>query len=618
MEADVQNKYTFNAEVGKVLKLMIHSLYTNKDIFLRELISNASDAIDKIRYLSVTNPDLSKDDHDYKIVIKFDSDKKIMVITDNGIGMSRDDLFNNLGTIAKSGTQGFLEQLSGDAKKDTNLIGQFGVGFYSAFMVAHKVSVKSRKAGESEAWQWESDGEGEFSIEPCEYSSRGTEITLHFRDEEAVYLDKHKISHIVKAYSDHIAFPIVLHDTEGKHEVLNSSSALWTRNKSDITEEDYKNFYKTVSHSFDNPWMTIHNRNEGMVSYVNLLFVPENKPFDLFHPDRMARVKLYIKKVFISESVDLIPSWLRFVRGVIDSEDLPLNISRETLQHNAILDKIKKGVVKRVLSELKKKLESDREGYLKFWDNFGAVVKEGLCEGGEFRDEIMDICLFNTTYSDELVTFKEYISRMKEDQKTIYYLTGTDIESTRKSPQLEGFTSKGYEVLLFSDHVDEFWVNVFHEYQEKEIKSITRAEIDLGKDETNESKEENKIDENKLEALKGKIKEVIGDRIKEVKESKKLTNSPVCISVAEGAMDIRMERFLIEQKQLKFASPKILEINTNHPLISYLASVDEFSDADKALVKTLYNQACIVEGEPVLEVNDFASTIVELLSKVYK
>ncbi|MBN8827766.1 MAG: molecular chaperone HtpG [Sphingobacteriia bacterium] len=614
-----ETKHQFNAEVGKILQLMIHSLYTNKDIFLRELISNSSDAIDKLRYLSITNPDLSKDDHNYKITIETNEQDGTITITDNGIGMSKDELINNLGTIAKSGTQAFLEQITGDAKKDTQLIGQFGVGFYSSFMVAESVTVKSRRAGSDEAWEWKSLGDGEFTIKEDNYDKRGTKIILKLRENSKEYLDRHRVSYVVKTYSDHISAPITFIDSEGKEENLNSSSALWTKSKSEISDEEYKNFYKAVSHQFDDPWMVLHNRNEGLVEFTNLLFIPSRKPFDLFHPDRMARVKLYIKKVFITEQVELIPAYLRFLRGVVDSQDLPLNISRETLQHNAVLEKIKRAIIKRVLSELKKKAENNLEEYKAFWENFGAVLKEGLCEGGEFRDDILEVCRFNSTHDNEqTVSLADYISRMKEGQNTIYYLTGDSLESLRKSPQLEGFVSRGIEVLLFNDHVDEFWVNVVQEYKEKEIKSITRSEIDL---ENNNLSEEAKKDEEdtkeRFTKLTNHIKSLLGDSIKEVKLSKKLTESPTCLSVPEGAMDIRMERFLLEQKQLNSGSAKIFEINPKHDIINYLANKESFGPEDDMLIKILFDQACIVEGEPVNDASEFANFVTNVLKKAY-
>ncbi|AZL15306.1 molecular chaperone HtpG [Rickettsiales endosymbiont of Stachyamoeba lipophora] len=612
-----QNTYQFNAEVGKVLQLMIHSLYTNKDIFIRELISNASDAIDKLRYLSVTSPNLSADDVDYKICIKIDETASTLTVSDNGIGMDREDLINNLGTIAKSGTQSFLEQLSGDQKKDANLIGQFGVGFYSSFMVADEVVVLTRKGGSNQAYKWSSQGIGEFSIEEATNEvKRGTSIIVKLREECKEYLDRFKVKHIVTTYSDHISFPIVLIDTDGKEEVVNSASALWTKSKNEITEEQYKQFYHSVAHAFDDPWMTLHNKNEGTLEFTNLLFIPSKKPFDLYHPDRKSKIKLYVKKVFISEDINLIPAYMRFIRGVVDSEDLPLNISRETLQHSAMIDKIKRSLTKKVLAELKKKTDNDKASYGEFWANFGPVLKEGLCEGGEFRDDILAACKFASSERSELISLEEYIANMKEGQQYMYYLVGDDLERLKKSPQLEGFKAQNIEVILLADHVDSFWVNVVNDYKEKEFKSITRENIDLNK--SNEDSQENTKDLLKEEGyskLIELIKQELGERVKEVKLSKKLTNSPVCITVPEGGMDIKMERFLIEQKQLVMAAPKIFEINPDHPIVAKLANKADFNEDDKMVVRLLYNQACIVEGEMIQDVNEFAAAINSILLK---
>ena len=394
-----QEKKKFDAEVGKVLHLMIHSLYTNKEIFMRELISNSSDACDKLRYLGQTDSKLIKDGADFKITIKVDKEAKTITIRDNGIGMNRDDLNENLGTIAKSGTQSFIDKLSGDSKKDSMLIGQFGVGFYSSFMIADQITVTSRKAGEDKVYTWYSDGKGEYTISDTDRNfTRGTEVVLHVKPEEETFIDHFRLKHIVKSYSDHIAMPIMFEDEDGNENQVNSSSALWRRSKSEIKEEQYTEFYKSVSHATDDPWLTMHNKNEGMVEFTNLLYVPSTKTFDLFHPDRKCRVKLYIKRVFIAdENVDIVPQYLRFLRGVVDSEDLPLNISRETLQHNAVLEKIKKSITKRVLSELKKKKDNDFEEYLLFWNNFGGALKEGLCEVTSDHEKLLEVCIFRSS-----------------------------------------------------------------------------------------------------------------------------------------------------------------------------------------------------------------------------
>lgn len=617
----------FDAEVGKVLKLMIHSLYTNKDIFLRELISNSSDACDKLRYLTQTDAKLLDGNSDHKIVISLDKDKRTVTVRDTGIGMDKQDLTENLGTIASSGTQKFLDQLTGDSKKDSHLIGQFGVGFYSCFMIADAITVTSRKAGQNKVYTWYSDGQGEYTVSDTDLDfSRGTEVVLHIKEDEDSFLDHFRIKHIIKSYSDHIAVPIYFIDQNGHETQVNSSSAIWTRSKSDITEEQYKEFYKSVSHAVDEPWLTIHNKNEGALEYTNLLFIPSTKTFDLFHPDRKCRVKLYIKRVFIAdENVDLVPQYLRFLRGVVDSDDLPLNISRETLQHNATLDKIKKSITKKVLSELKKHKEADFDKYQEFWSNFGGVLKEGLCEITSDHEKLLEVCIFRSALHNKMISLDQYLESCKGGEKTVYYLSGDDPEKLRNNPQIEGFLNKGIDVLLFTDTVDDFWVNVNGRYKEAEFKSVTRSDIDLEehgniedkKNTDTKQKEDDKSQDH--QELTKFFKETLGDLVKDVKISKKLTSSPACLAVADGAMDIRMERFLIEQKQLARSSAKILEINPNHHLVKIIdaATSNKFpTDEYKDLVHLLYDQACIIEGEPVSDAGAFSKRFNKILEKV--
>ena len=617
-----QEKKKFDAEVGKVLHLMINSLYANKEIFLRELISNSSDACDKLRYLGQTDSSLVQGDSDLKINISIDKDEKTITIRDNGIGMNREDLQENLGTIAKSGTQGFLNQLSGDSKKDSQLIGQFGVGFYSCFMVADKITVTSRKASEDKVYIWESDGKGEYTIDDSDKEfARGTEMILHIKSEEESFVDHFRVKHIIKSYSDHIAVPIFFVDENNNETQVNSSSALWTRSKNEIDEEQYKEFYKSVSHATDDPWLTMHNRNEGIVEFTNLLFVPTSKTFDLFHPDRKCRVKLYIKRVFIAdENVDIIPQYLRFLRGVVDSEDLPLNISRETLQNNATLEKIKKSITKRVLSELVKKKESNRDDYLLFWSNFGGVLKEGLCEVTSDHEKLLEVCVFRSAIHDKMISLDEYIANCKEEDKTIYYLSGDDPEKLRSNPQIEGFISKGIDVLLFTDTVDDFWVNVNGRYKEIELKSVTRSDIDLdSQDDSKEDKSSEEKDDSKNDEIANYFRDTLGILVKDVKISKKLTTSPACLAVGDGAMDIRMERYLIEQKQLAGASAKILEINPNHKIVLKIGEgLGEKANQDEnaALVHLLYDQVCIIEGEPVSDAGAFSKRLNGILEKI--
>ncbi len=620
---DVEVK-KFGAETGKILNLMIHSLYTNKDIFLRELISNSSDACDKLRYLAIENPSLISDNANFKILISYDKDKKILVIEDNGIGMNKEDLINNIGTIASSGTEKFFDQMTGDKAKDMQLIGQFGVGFYACFMIADEVEVISKKAGEDKSFKWVSDGKNDYKISEIDDQNivRGTKISLHLKENMDEYLDSFRIKHIVKTYSDHISVPVELLGEDGKAETINSAAALWKKSKNEISEEEYRSFYKSVSHQPDDPWLTMHNKNEGVIEYTNLLFIPSMKPFDLFHPDRKTRVKLYVKRVYIAEEgVDLVPSNLRFLRGVVDSEDLPLNISRESLQYSSVINKIKKSVAKKVYTELKKKLNDDRESYEKFWQNFGSCVKEGLCEHIEDKDQILDICLFKSTLKDKYLTLNEYIAGMPEKQKMIYFLRGEENEKLTQSAQIEGFIKNNIDVLLFTDTVDDFWVNVCSSYKEHEIKSVTRSSIELDeildkKSEKTESAEDDDKNNHNQELINF-FKETLATNVSDVKISKKLVDSPVCLGVAENAMDIRMERYLKEQKQIMHGSAKVLEINIKHPIIIKIAAYLSGNDKELAanLAHLLFDEACIMEGENVVDLTGFAARLNSLITK---
>ncbi|RZI47661.1 molecular chaperone HtpG [Rickettsiales endosymbiont of Peranema trichophorum] len=616
----------FDAEVSKILQLVIHSLYTNTDIFLRELISNASDACDKLRYLSIANPELCQSDEKLSIEVRCDKDSNVLIIKDNGIGMDENDMITNLGTIAGSGTQKFLESLkTEDIKKNVTLIGQFGVGFYSAFMVAEEVEVYSTKAGQNKTYLWRSKGDGEYTIHEVVDNqvqlSRGTEIHLKLKPSEVEYLEKYKLQHIVKTYSDHISFPIYIVDAENNSEIANSVSALWMRPKSEITEEAYNEFYHHIAHMPDKPWLTLHNKVEGFVEYTSLLFIPTMKPFDLFHPDRQSRIKLYIKRVFITEhEVALIPPYLRFLRGIIDSEDLPLNISRETLQHNQVVSKIKKSIVKKVLSSLKTKATEEPEDYKKFWLNFGEVMKEGLCEGAlEEKEELLELCRFYTTHSgDQIISIDQYIDRMKDGQNQIFFLTGDRIDNLRHSPQLEGFIKRDIEVILLPDHVDDFWNNVVNQYKNKELCSISRSNIDLDAIVKLEAQADVTEDINQAHSveLTKYIKDALGDKIKDVRISTKLIDSPACIAIPEGGMNIRMERYLIEQKQLHHKAPKILEINPHHGVlkkIAHIASTEPTSQLGKELAELVFDQACLIAGEPMSDPYEFTKRINNLL-----
>ncbi len=626
----------FDVEVGKILHLMINSLYTNKDVALRELISNASDACDKMRYLGSQNSEISFEE--LKISITINKAKKLLIISDNGIGMNEEDLLQNLGTIAKSGTESFIKSLTGDKQKDIQLIGQFGVGFYSAFMIAKIVEVISKKFDDETTWHWQSEGSSQFTIQKSEekISTHGTKIILHLKDDSKDFLDRFHIKHIVQTYSDHINFPIeFIPDNlqEGaKIETLNSASALWKKPKEQITEEQYNNFFKHLSHLPNPPFMTIHNQVEGAVSYTNLLFIPSSKPFDLFHPDRKTSVKLYVKKVFISEELSLVPACMRFLRGLIDSDDLPLNISRESLQHSAVIDKIRKNVVNKVLSELKKTAKNSEVEYLEFWNNFGAVLKEGLCEASDFREKILEICRFYSSKSpDKLISLAEYLERAKPNQDKIYFLTGDNIDKIQSSPQLEIFLKKDVEVLYLTDAVDEFWVTVMIPFKDKEFQSINRHDIDLENidkekksDQNDDENTDKKTDDNtkdvinsEFQALLDFIKKTLGDKIQAVRISKKLTDSPVCLAVGSMGMDIRLERYLLEQKQLATATAKILEINPNNSIIKDLNKKcldGELQNYVADSVNTLFDLACIIEDEPIKDIKDFSRRLQKLMA----
>jgi molecular chaperone HtpG len=617
--AMTQETKSFQAEVSRLLDIVAHSLYSQKEIFLRELISNASDACDRQRYAVLTEPALAEGKTDYRVILTPDKLARTLTIADNGIGMTREDLIENLGTIARSGTAAFMSQLSGDARKDMSLIGQFGVGFYSAFMVAEKVDVLSRKAGESDGWRWVSDGKGEFTIEPLTDVARGTKIIVHLREGEDEYVDPVKLRTIVKTYSDHIALPIVL-NAGGKEETINTASALWTRPRSEITPEQYKEFYHHVGHSFDDPWLTLHNKAEGVLEYTNLLFVPSNKPFDLFDPERKSRVKLYVRRVFITdEGTDLLPPYLRFLRGVVDSEDLPLNISREMLQSNPLVARMRQQLTRRVLSELTKKAGEAADEYAKFWDNFGAVLKEGLYEDRDHRDEVLALARFRSTTREGLVSLEDYIAAMRPGQDAIYTIHGDNLDVIKKSPQLEGFRARGIEVLLMTDPIDEFWIPAIGTYKEKAFKSATRGGIDLEKITFPEERQEEQLEAPaKLASLIAIFKLALGDAVKDVRSSERLTDSAVCLVADEGDMDMHLERLLKQHRQLDTASKRILELNPRHKLVERLAAtVGEVGASDQLseFAWLLLDQARIVEGEQLPDPSAFARRLATLLER---
>ncbi len=615
MTTEQDAKLPFQAEVSRLLDIVANALYSDKEVFLRELISNAADACDRLRYAAITRPELTEGGPELGIRLVVDKEARTLTVSDTGIGMNRDELIENLGTIARSGTSAFLSKL-GDAKKDVNLIGQFGVGFYSAFMVADRVTVVSRHAGEPQGWRWVSEGKGEFSIGPAEKPERGTDITLHLKEGEDEFLEEWRLKQVVTRYSDHIAFPIRF-GTDEKN--INHAAALWTRPKSEITENEYKEFYHHVAHAFDEPWATLHWRAEGVIDYTALLFVPKTRPFDLSDPGRKHGVKLYVKRVFITEGTEgLIPPYLRFLRGVVESEDLPLNISREMLQLSPILAKIRSGVTKRVLGELAKRAEKPEE-YAEFWSNFGPVLKEGLYEDHENRAELFKAVRFRSTAGEGLVSLADYVGRMRPGQEAIYYLTGDNAASLRHSPHIEGFKSRGIEVLLLTDSIDEFWPQIAHEYEGKKLKSVTRAGDDLAKVELLEDKKDQaaeKPSDGETATLIALIKTVLDDKVKDVRVSPSLTESAVRLVAAEGAPDIHLERLLRMHGQAPEATPHVLEINPGHALIRSMAKRAAQGGASDLLadrIWLLFDQARILEGDTVLDAAAFAKRLAGVL-----
>jgi molecular chaperone HtpG len=616
-----EEKRVFQAEVSKLLEIVVNSLYSEKEVFLRELISNASDACDRLRYAALTEPVLAEGGTAFRIVITPDKPARTLTIADNGIGMTHDELIENLGTIARSGTSAFLAQLSGDARKDVALIGQFGVGFYSAFMVAEKVEVITRRAGETQGWRWTSDGKGEFTVAEDGSAERGARIVLHLREGEDEFLESYRLRNIVKTYSDHIALPVILVE-DGKEETVNAASALWTRPRNEITEEQYKEFYRHAAHAFDDPWLTIHYRAEGAIEYTGLLFVPQNKPFDLFDPGRKPHVRLYVRRVFITaDSEGLLPPYLRFLRGVVDSQDLPLNVSREMLQTSPVLAKMRAGLVKRVLGDLKKKAEDAPDDYLgTFWANFGAVLKEGLYEDFERRDEILELCRFASTAGDKPVSLADYVARMKPGQDAIYTIAGDDVAALRNSPQLEGFIAKGVEVLLLSDPIDEFWPQAVAAYQEKPFKSVAQGGADLSKiAAANGADDKPETPATDIAPLIEAVKAALGPAVKDVRASARLTSSAVCLVADEGDVSMHLERLLRKNRGGDEAvkATRILELNPKHPLIERLAGTAKHGGtetlADAAWL--LFDQARVVEGEPPVDPAAFARRLAAVLER---
>ena len=604
----MSKKQKFKTEVSKLLDIVINSLYSEKYIFLRELISNSSDACDKLRYYSLMKPDITKNNGEFKIVITPNAEENTLTISDNGIGMNKDDLVNHLSTIAKSGTADFVNNAK-DNGSVVDLIGKFGVGFYSAFMVASKVEVVTKRAGEEQAYKWISNGVDGFEIEETEKEKSGTDIKLFLKDDAKDFTDTIYLRHIIRTYSDHINYPIVLDLGKAGEETVNTGSALWTKNKAEITDEQYNEFYHHISRNFDTPWMRLHFKAEGSIEYTGLLFIPSEAPYDLFQPDRQQSLKLYVNRVFISDKVDdLMPAYLRFVKGIIDSADLPLNISREMLQQNALIAKIRSGTVSRILKELKKRSE-DYDDYMKFWKNFGMAFKEGIYEDPANRVEIAELSRFYSTNSTEkLTSLDEYISRVNEGQTNIYYITGDDVPTLRNNPQLEAFKEKGLEVLLLTDPIDEFWVQTLTNFKGYPLKHVSQADVDLKFE-----RKEPKADEGSLKKLTDFMAELFKNEVGKVVATEKLTKSPVSLTVENGQMSIHLERLMRNhQQQTAFASSRILEVNPYHPLIIKLAD-SMFNDSERQTVeevcRLLLDQAKISEGEAISDSSFFSEKL---------
>ena len=604
----------FQAEVAELLHLMVHSVYSETDIFLRELISNASDACDKLRYEAIAAPDLMADGAAPKIRIVPDKKADTLTVVDNGIGMDRQELIDNLGTIARSGTKSFLSKLT-EAKDGAGLIGQFGVGFYAAFMVADRIVVTSRRAGTDEAWVWSSSGGSGFEIAPASEEeakrlTRGTEIALHLKDDAKKYLEAYEIERIVGAYSDNIQFPIELVPEEGEPRQINSASALWQRPKSELSAEDYTQAYKSIAGAFDDPAMTLHYRAEGRQSYAVLLFAPSAKPFDLFEPQRKGKVKLYVRRVFIADDADLLPAYLRFIRGVIDSEDLPLNISREMLQNNPQLAQIRKAVTGRVISEFENLGEKEPETFAKIWDAFGPVIKEGLWEDYERREKLLALSRFTTTAGDKR-SLKQYVEDIKPNQTEIYYLTGESVERLKSNPKLESARARGIEVLLLTDPVDAFWTSAPLDFGGKPLKSLSQGDIDFSlipllEEKSPEEKDKPVTDEAAIIAV---IKDTLGDRVSDVRASQRLTSSASCLVAGGDGRDRALERLLAQQNRGPVTKP-ILEVNMRHPLVAAVATA---KDTQKDLSLLLLEQAQILDGELPEDPAGFASRLNQLV-----
>ena len=621
----------FEADTGKILDIVINSLYSEREIFLRELVSNASDALDKRKYLGLTDKKINNSSDVSEIKIEVNNKEKILTISDNGIGMNEEDLKSSLGTIARSGTKAFLEQVasnSKDKKSDMSMIGQFGVGFYASFMVSDSVDVLSKKVGENQAWKWSSDGKTGFNLEKTDKEDFGTSITLKLKKDAKEFLEETRLQFIVRKYSDHISYPVKMHEIDKKDaeiKTLNEASALWTRPTKEIKEEQYQEFFSHIGAGFGKPLLTMHNNTEGTISYTNLICVPSTRPFDLFNPERKSSLKLYINRVFITDKCDaLIPSYLRFIKGLVDTQDIDLNVSREMLQNNPAVAKISKSLVGKILRELKKVSEKNLDGYKSFWKEYGAVLKEGLYEDVERKEALLDLCRFSTNENDDPISLSEYLEKMPETQKDIYYISAETNAQALASPHLEGFKSKKVPVLIMTDAIDQFWLPMVGSFKEKKFTSITQGQINLdeldakNKDKKKDDKSEKEKQDKEYVDLVAQLKVVLGDQVKDIRLSSKLTDSPVCLVADEGDMDIAMEQLMAQRDTNYKGAPRILEINGDHSLIKNMKSLlskKEDNDLVSDAGTLLFEQARLMEGKMPADPAQFSKIMNQFLLK---
>ncbi len=614
--------HVFEADVARLLHMMVHSVYSDKDVFLRELISNAADACEKLRYEAIAHPGLLGSDPDSRILLTLDADGGKLVVEDNGIGMSRDEMIEALGTIARSGTRAFMERIEANKQGEgAQLIGQFGVGFYSCFMVADRVDVVSRRAGADDAWLWSSDGKGGYSVAPVDVSeapARGTRITLHLMEDAKSYASRWSVERIVKEQSGHVPVPIKIAEKPGEEATqLTDGTALWTKSKNDITAEEYTDFYRGVSGQYDEPALTVHFRAEGRHEYSALAFVPGSQPFDLFDPDRKGRMKLYVKRVFITDEAELLPRYLRFVRGLVDTADLPLNVSREMIQESPILTAIRKGVTNRIITAIEKQAESDHDAFLKVWENFGSLIKEGIYEDFERRSQLLALSRFRTTTSgDGYRSLADYIKDAKEGQQSIYYLVGGSLEQLKASPQLEGFRARGIEVLLLTDSVDSFWVTNAPEFEGKSFKSITQGSADLAQfKKQDEEKPESESASAEVQAFLDYAKQKLADEVSDVRASDRLIESAVCLVASEQGYDRQLEKILQGAGRLQSGAKPILEVNMDHPVVRAIAAKADAPSLRDDAAFLLLDQARVLDGDKPADPRAFAERLARLMEK---